>query len=198
MIIHPSEAAFLAFAQTIDPEVYAAITAAEPLSPIFGYRRTENRRRHYEELLPPDRLIVLGDAVCGFNPIYGQGMTVAVVTALALGKTLTQARQLEGVAARFQRQVPEPVAPAWLLATGADFEWIWRGPPPNICWTISPAGICPEHWPRCRRIVRSTVRSPRCNISSKGRAHSLRPDPSAAPLDLAQQMIRFMALLSNG
>jgi len=126
------EAAFLAFAQSIDPEVAAAIQAAEPLTPIFGYRRTENRRRHYEELPRwPDRFLVVGDAACGFNPIYGQGMTVAAITALALGEALQQAPTLTGVAARFQRQLPHLVAPAWLLATGADFEWIGRPPSRN-------------------------------------------------------------------
>lgn len=126
------EGAFLAFAQSIDPEVAAAIQAAEPLTPIFGYRRTENRRRHYEALARwPDRFIVIGDAACGFNPIYGQGMTVAAITAQALGAALTQAHDLTGLAARFQRQLPHLVAPAWLLATGADFEWIGRPPSRN-------------------------------------------------------------------
>ena len=126
------EGAFLAFAQSIDPELYAAICAAEPISSIFGYRRTENRRRHYEDLARwPDRLIVVGDAVCGFNPIYGQGMTVAAITALSLGEALSKAPQLDGLAMRFQRQIPQLVAPAWLLATGADFEWIGRPPSKN-------------------------------------------------------------------
>lgn len=126
------EAAFLAFAQTIAPEVAAAIQAAEPLTPIFGYRRTENRRRHYEALARwPDRLLVLGDAACGFNPIYGQGMTVAAITAVALGAALAKQRELTGLAAQFQRRLPQLVAPAWLLATGADFEWIGRPPSRN-------------------------------------------------------------------
>ncbi len=123
---------FLAFAQSIDPELAAAIKAAEPISAIFGYRRTENRRRLYEDLARwPERLIVVGDAACGFNPIYGQGMTVAALTAVALGEALAQAATLDGLAVRFQRQIPKLVAPAWLLATGADFEWIGRPPSAN-------------------------------------------------------------------
>lgn len=45
------EAGFLDFAQRLaTPTLYEAIRAAEPLSPVWGYRRTENRLRHYEWL----------------------------------------------------------------------------------------------------------------------------------------------------
>jgi len=124
------EAAFLAFAQSVDPTFHAAILQAEPLTEIFGYRRTENRLRHYDQLARwPDRLVVLGDAAYAFNPIYGQGMTVAAMSAVALGELLAESNALDGLAQRFQQQLPKIVEPALLLATGADMEWI--GYPPN-------------------------------------------------------------------
>lgn len=124
------EAAFLDFAYSVEPAFHAAISQAEPLSEIFGYRRTENCLRHYDQLARwPDRFVVLGDAAYAFNPIYGQGMTVAAMSAVALGKLLAAAQTLDGVAQRFQQQLPQIVEPALLLATGADLEWI--GYPPN-------------------------------------------------------------------
>ena len=120
------EAGFLAFAEDVNPEFYAAILSAEPVSNIIGYRRTENRMRHYEKLTRwPERLVVLGDAACGFNPIYGQGMSVSAMAALELGEHLERANgRLDGVAQGFQVGYPKIVEPAWLLATSADIEWL--------------------------------------------------------------------------
>lgn len=128
------EAGFLAFAQDVDPKFYAAIQSAEPVSKIIGYRRTENRFRHYEKLSRwPDRLVALGDSVCGFNPIYGQGMSVSAMAAVELGEMISsqnaraeqgRSNRLTGLAQSFQKRYPKIVEPAWLLATSADLEWL--------------------------------------------------------------------------
>lgn len=119
------EEAFLAFAHDLEPDFHAAIADARALTPIIGYRRTENRLRHYDKLAEwPARFVVLGDAVYAFNPVYGQGMTVAALSALALGEAIAQAPDLDAVARRFQQKLPTIVEPALLLATGADLEWI--------------------------------------------------------------------------
>jgi 2-polyprenyl-6-methoxyphenol hydroxylase-like FAD-dependent oxidoreductase len=127
------EAGFLEFAAGVDPEFHAAIRSAEPLTDGFGYRRTENRFRHYDRMRAwPDGFVAIGDAVCGFNPIYGQGMTIAALAANALAAALEKAGgQLDGLARRFQQVYPKIVAPAWLLATSADLEWLDRVTPPT-------------------------------------------------------------------
>lgn len=124
------EAGFLAFAQSLrHPLLYEIMREAEPLSPIVGSRSTENRWRHYERLArQPEGLVLLGDAVCALNPVYGQGMSAAGLGALKLGACLRmQSRQSRGnsagLARRFQRELAKVNQPIWLLATGEDFRY---------------------------------------------------------------------------
>lgn len=119
------EEGFMAYARSIDPLFYAAVESAEPLSPPYGYRRTENRWRHYEALSPwPERFVIVGDAFAAFNPVYGQGMTMSAMTAVALDKELQKAGDnLQGLAQKFQKTVARVTRPVWLLTTGADLAW---------------------------------------------------------------------------
>jgi 2-polyprenyl-6-methoxyphenol hydroxylase-like FAD-dependent oxidoreductase len=117
------EKGFLDFARGLrDPVLYEAIRDAEPLSPITGFRRTANHRRHYDRLPAwPRGFVVMGDAACSFNPIYGQGMSVAALSALALDRCLREdAAEPER---RFQRSVARSGAGAWLIATGEDLRY---------------------------------------------------------------------------
>jgi 2-polyprenyl-6-methoxyphenol hydroxylase-like FAD-dependent oxidoreductase len=125
------EAGFRAFAQSLrHPLLYETLKVAEPLSPIVGSRSTENRLRHYERLAAqPEGFILLGDAVCALNPIYGQGMSAAALGAVKLDQTLREfgrresGGELTGFARRFQRELARVNKPIWLLATGEDFRY---------------------------------------------------------------------------
>ncbi|MDQ2942220.1 MAG: 2-polyprenyl-6-methoxyphenol hydroxylase-like oxidoreductase [Candidatus Dormibacteraeota bacterium] len=127
--VHPpiDEAGYMEFMRNLrTPVLFQALEGAEPLGPIYGYARTENIRRHYELLSRPvDRLVVVGDATCCFNPIYGQGMSVAGLAALALGESLRKASSggLDGVAASAQRAVASVCNDPWLMATGEDLRF---------------------------------------------------------------------------
>ncbi|KUL48321.1 hydroxylase [Streptomyces sp. NRRL F-4489] len=123
-------AEFTAFSATIgDPYVHGLLARAEPVSPVHGFRDTCNRRRYYDRPgALPEGLLVLGDANCTFNPVYGQGMTVAALGALALRDTLDRAGGLgPGAAARAQRAICRAAEPAWMAAVGADRPYV-RGP----------------------------------------------------------------------
>jgi 2-polyprenyl-6-methoxyphenol hydroxylase-like FAD-dependent oxidoreductase len=123
------QAGFLDYARSLrDPMLYEAIKDAEPLSPIYGTRGTENRLRHWESLdRRPEGLIVLGDAACAFNPVYGQGMTTAALGALELDACLQAHRQrgedMAGFARDFQRRLAKVNAVPWMLATSEDLRY---------------------------------------------------------------------------
>lgn len=101
---HPplDEAGFEAYARRlIGPQVWEAMRAAEPLTGIGGFRRTENHWRHYEQLKRwPQGLIALGDSVCAFNPVYAQGMTVSALSAELLDEFLKEMQKSWGAEGR--------------------------------------------------------------------------------------------------
>jgi 2-polyprenyl-6-methoxyphenol hydroxylase-like FAD-dependent oxidoreductase len=129
------DAGFLAFARSLrSPALYEAIAAAEPLTPIAGQRATENRLRHYDRLGGfPDGVVVLGDAVCAFNPVYGQGMTAAALGAEVLDRWLRAESYCgPGRTRVFQRSLARATAAAWQLSGGADYGFrTTQGPPQN-------------------------------------------------------------------
>jgi len=126
---HPpiDEAGYMEFVHGLrTPVLHQALRDAEPLAQIYGYARTENVRRHYELLSRrPDRLVVVGDASCCFNPVYGQGMSVAGLGAVALGESLGKSagEGLDGVAASAQKAIAAACNDPWLMATGEDLRF---------------------------------------------------------------------------
>ncbi|HSL46310.1 MAG TPA: hypothetical protein VK897_22945 [Anaerolineales bacterium] len=118
-------AAFEAFLQHLGPEFQEALRGAEPISQPVSYRGTSSRWHHYEQLERwPERFVVLGDAFCGFNPIYGQGMSVAAMSASALADDIRRSQgNLDGVARSALRRISKITRAIWFLATSADLEW---------------------------------------------------------------------------
>ena len=128
------EAGFLAFARGLRSRaLYEAIAGAEPLTPIAGQRATENRLRHYDRLGRfPDGVVAVGDAVCAFNPVYGQGMTTAALGAEVLDRWLQEESSHRGPGRGrvFQRRLARATAAAWQLSAGADSRFrTTEGPP---------------------------------------------------------------------
>lgn len=120
------EQGFLEYARSLPmPEIYALITQAEPLSDIIPHKFPSSLRRHYERLTRfPEGYLVLGDAVCSFNPTYGQGMTSAAMQAAALDELLTlRAGRLDGLAPVFFKRAAQVIDTPWQLAVGEDFRF---------------------------------------------------------------------------
>lgn len=132
------EEGFLRWAQELaDPSIYEAMRIAQPLTPIRGYGTPENHLRHFELMQCwPTGFIVTGDAVCAFNPIYGQGMTVSAFYAMILKRCLQEQQSSPRLnfEQHFQQQLAETIATPWLLATSEDLRWPTvrlRGASPN-------------------------------------------------------------------
>jgi 2-polyprenyl-6-methoxyphenol hydroxylase-like FAD-dependent oxidoreductase len=109
---------------------YDFVKAATPISPIYGYRIPQNRYYHYDRLSRwPENFLVLGDAVCSFNPTYGQGMTISSEGALTLQACLQhQVRtrptgDLSGLGRRFQQQLAQVMIFPWTFTTGEDLRY---------------------------------------------------------------------------
>ena len=118
-------AAFDVYARRlVSPLVAEALHDAEPPSPVHGFRSTANRRRHGERLRHwPDGLPVPGDAVCVFNPLYGQGMSVAVLLQRWLRRSGSSGRDTRS----FQLRLCRVVAIPCMLVTSEDFRWPQTG-----------------------------------------------------------------------
>jgi 2-polyprenyl-6-methoxyphenol hydroxylase-like FAD-dependent oxidoreductase len=110
----------LAFAADFAPaHALAAITAAEPLADVSHYRVPSNRWRRYDKMRrTPEGLLVFGDAICSFNPIYGQGMTIAAIEALILRDCLQRGDR--NLPHRFFSASARKVRVAWQTAVGSD------------------------------------------------------------------------------
>ncbi len=119
---------FLKYARGLrDPVLYEAIREAEPLTPVVSFRHTAGHRRHYERIGSwPEGFAAIGDSVCAFNPIYGQGITVAAMSALELDRMLRERRTTRW----FQKRVARAGAGAWMISTGEDRRYAeTQGPP---------------------------------------------------------------------
>ena len=120
------EAGFLEFVRGLrSPILYDAIRDAVPLSDISSYRATENRLRHFERLQEwPEGLVTMGDAVCAFNPVYGQGMTTAALAAEELERCVKSGESTTKMTRLFQKRLARINRAAWMLATGEDLRYV--------------------------------------------------------------------------
>jgi len=168
-------AEMVAFADRLAPaHLLAAIGAAEPLTEVSRFRYPQSRWRRTTRCgRSPRGCWFSVTRFCSFNPIYGQGMTVAALQAQALRQCLR--RGVDGLAQRYFRAAAKPVGVAWRFAAGGDLNLPSRRTPTAldaVDQSVRPTG---QRWPPIR---------PRCRRTTYegGRFRGL-THPAAAPED---------------
>jgi 2-polyprenyl-6-methoxyphenol hydroxylase-like FAD-dependent oxidoreductase len=117
------DAGMIAYAESLPiPDVADVIRSAAPLDDAVKMRYPVSVRRHFEKLdQHPEGYLVVGDALCSFNPTYGQGMSVAAMEALLLRDLVRKGESK--LADRFYDAAAKVVGNAWALAAGGDLRF---------------------------------------------------------------------------
>jgi 2-polyprenyl-6-methoxyphenol hydroxylase-like FAD-dependent oxidoreductase len=161
---------FIEFAKTLPaPYIHEVISDAEPIGDASSARFPHSIRRRYDKLRSfPEGYLVLGDAVCSFNPIYGQGMSAAAQQSEALQQCLAGGDK--DLALRFFTRASKVVDIPWSIAVGSDLR---------IPETIGPrnAGANFVNW-YIAKLHKAAHRDPRASLAFLKVANLLAPPPS--------------------
>lgn len=120
------DAGYLDFARSLpNPRIAEMLETAETVGDVMNHGMPASQRRHVERLRRvPGGLVLLGDAICSFNPVYGQGMTSAAFQADCLAVVLDR---VSGVGPRFVRayykRASKAVDTPWQVSAGGDFAF---------------------------------------------------------------------------
>ena len=113
---------FLTYAKALrTPTIYNAISRAKRLDGVARYGFPQSVRRHFERLdVFPRGLLPIGDAICRFNPVYGQGMSVAALEACLLLRLLERlgedSNPIAGLGPAFFAEVQTLIETPWSVA----------------------------------------------------------------------------------
>lgn len=114
---------FIAFAASLEvPDIYQAIRHAEPLDDGAIFRFPRSQRRLFEKMDRfPEGLLPMADAICSFNPVYGQGMSIAAIEAELLQRCLGEGEV--DLARRFFAGISAPLDSVWKMTNSGDLRY---------------------------------------------------------------------------
>jgi len=181
---------FLAYARVLrTPTIYNAICHAERLGGVARYGFRESVRRHFELLDEfPRGVLPIADAICRFNPIYGQGMSVAAQEACLLQTLLRRlagdGNPIAALAPTFFAEVQTLIETPWAVAT---FDFVFpetRGQRPADFETTLKFGLA---------LTRLAAEDPAVHKLTAEVQNLLRPRSAYRDPTLVQRVIAIMA-----
>ena len=184
-----SNEGFLEFARSLAvPDLHAEICGARPLTDAQAFGFPATWRRHYERLKRfPSGLLVMGDALCSFNPVYGQGMTAAALEAEMLDKCLSRLRPhgtlgIPALTEDFRRCAADVVNVPWQLASGEDLRF------PQTAG-LRPASLRLIHW-YTKKVHVAAAASPLIAKKFISIVHMVAPPTGLFGWDVLRELLR--------
>ncbi|MGZ3312396.1 MAG: FAD-dependent oxidoreductase, partial [Xanthobacteraceae bacterium] len=181
---------FLAYARALrTPTIYNAISHAKRLGGVARYGFRESVRRHFERFDKfPRGLLPIADAICRFNPVYGQGMSVAAQEACLLqtllGRSAGDSNPIAALAPTFFAEVQTLIETPWAVAT-LDFVFPeTRGQRPADFETVLKFGIA---------LTRLAAEDPAVHKLTAEVQNLLRPRSAYRDPTLVQRVMAIMA-----
>lgn len=172
---------FIEYAASLPaPYIHEVVRRAEPLTDAVSARFPASTRRRYEKLDRfPEGYLVFGDAISSFNPIYGQGMSVAALEAVELDAVLSQGQT--NLARRFFAKAGKVVNMPWSIAVGNDLRMPETVGPRN-------AGVSFINW-YMSKLHRAAHHDPAAALAFHTVANLLAPPPSVLRPRIATRVL---------
>jgi flavin-dependent dehydrogenase len=174
-------AGFVDYAKTLPaPDIHEVVSQSESLCNGVSARFPASVRKRYEKLDRfPKGFLVLGDAICSFNPIYGQGMSAASQQAVALEESLGANGDIS--AREFFQRAAKVVDNPWSMAVGGDLK---------IPETVGPrsAGVTFINW-YIAKLHKAAHRDPEASLAFLKVANLLAPPPSIMAPRIAMRVL---------
>lgn len=163
------------------PDLARAVREGEPLGLPLRYVFPYSYRRRYERMERfPQRLLPMGDALASINPIYGQGMTMAALQALALSRELE--RGAADLTRRYFEAARRIVGTAWTITVGGDLAL--DAVPGHRAWPVRAMNAY------LTRVRRAAARSAIVSLALQRVLHLL-----ASPLSLLRPAVAWRVAL---
>ncbi len=140
--IMKNECGFLELAKKLPKlDIYQEITEGIPLSKPSVFQVPAIIWKRFDKVQQlPKGLLVIGDTVCRIDPVFGQGMSIAVLEAIALQKEFRDGNDtLQNRITRYHKKVAQIIAPIWSMVITEDFRY------PEISGK-KPFGLLIQQW----------------------------------------------------